>query len=60
MAKKIKQQVNFSCKPSELFNIILDSKLHTKVTGAKASVSKKETEKMISKILYFIIFLNST
>lgn len=41
MAKKIKQQVNFSCKPSELFNIILDSKLHTKVTGAKASVSKK-------------------
>ncbi len=40
--KNIKQQVSFNCSPDILYKIIMDSKLHSKITGGKASVSQKE------------------
>ena len=39
--KTIQQQVAFNEAPAELYELYMDAKLHTKATGAKASISKK-------------------
>ena len=41
MAKTIPQTVQFKTKPGNLFKMYADSKLHTEVTGGKASVGSK-------------------
>lgn len=41
MAKTIPQTVQFKTKPGNLFKMYADSKLHSEVTGGKASVGSK-------------------
>ena len=36
-----KQQVTLNATPREIYNILMDSKAHTKLTGAKARISEK-------------------
>lgn len=39
--KTIKQNVSFNASPSEVFEALMDEKLHAKFTGGKAKISRK-------------------
>ena len=39
--KTIKQSVNIKATPHEVYEILMDSKKHSQLTGAKASISRK-------------------
>ena len=39
--KTIKQEVIFKASPHEIFEMLMDSKKHSKFTGAKAKISRK-------------------
>ncbi len=41
MAETIKQKVTFALPPNKLFKFYMDEKLHSKITGDKAKVSKE-------------------
>ena len=41
MARTIKQTVMFRASPHEIFEALMDTKLHAKFTGAGASISRK-------------------
>lgn len=38
--KTIKQSVTFAAKPEEVYHALMDSKMHSKFTGSKASIGK--------------------
>ena len=38
---QIRQSVEFSASPPEVYNALMDSKLHSQFTGSKAAISKK-------------------
>lgn len=40
--KTLRQKVNVKAAPREVYESLMDSKLHSKLTGAKASISRKE------------------
>ncbi len=41
MCKTIKQKVKFRLSPERIYDLLVDSKLHTALTGKKAVISKK-------------------
>jgi len=41
MAKTIKQKVSFKKSPHEIYEMLVDSKKHSAMTGEKASISRK-------------------
>lgn len=41
MCKTIKQKVKFKADPQTVYNLLVDSKKHTQVTGEKAVIGKK-------------------
>lgn len=41
MCKTIKQKVKFRATPDQIYQLLADSKLHTALTGKKATISKK-------------------
>ncbi|MBI5224023.1 SRPBCC domain-containing protein [Candidatus Micrarchaeota archaeon] len=40
--KTIRQSVTFKATPTEIYEMLMDSKKHSKFTGAKAKISSKE------------------
>ena len=40
--KNLKQTVKFNCKPSDVYEMIMDAKKHSKFTGSKVTMSKKK------------------
>jgi activator of HSP90 ATPase len=40
--KNLKQQIKFKAPPLFIYNILMDSKKHTKLTGSKAVIGQKE------------------
>lgn len=43
--KNLKQTVSFAAKPSEIYEMIMDSKKHGQICGGKVTMSKKIGEK---------------
>lgn len=41
MCKTIKQRVKFRLNPERIYSLLVDSKLHSKLTGQKAVISRK-------------------
>jgi uncharacterized protein YndB with AHSA1/START domain len=41
MCKTIKQKVKFHLSPDRIYRLLIDSKLHSELTGQKATISKK-------------------
>ena len=38
----IKQSISFNCNPQDIYNILMDSKKHSKLTSSVAKIGKKE------------------
>jgi activator of HSP90 ATPase len=45
MCRPVHHEVEFSVKPREVYDAYLDSRRHSRMTGQKAKMSKKEGEK---------------